>query len=295
MTHDAASPPAFSPSAERLVETLTELADLSVDRSSRVVHNLALTGRDSRNGYRYSESALRAALPLYDHKPVFLDHAADRSRPHDRSTRDLVGAVVNPRFDDGRIRADVRVLDTDSGRTFLALAGADTPGVGMSHVVLARRSPDGALVEHIQDVISVDAVVNPATTQTFRESADGPLSQDASPSEISNLKSQITSLTAERDQLRAALHSLEHQREQDVRDQRMDALLSESRLPAWAVTDRFRQALRAAPDDAARGDLIRERLDLLTRAARHPPNSADRTAATPSPDAPFIAAIKRRQ
>ncbi len=137
---------------------------LEVDSSARLVRNVALTGRDSRNGYRYSEVALRTALPLYDHKPVFLDHAADRSRPHDRSTRDLVGTVINPRFEAGRIRGDIRVLDTDSGRTFLALATSDAPGVGMSHVVLARRSADGATVESIEDVVSVDAVINPATT-----------------------------------------------------------------------------------------------------------------------------------
>jgi hypothetical protein len=70
------------------------------------------------------------------------------------------------------VRGDIRVLDTDSGRTFLALAESDTPGVGMSHVVLAERNADGTIVEKIRDVISVDAVVGPATTRTFRESVE---------------------------------------------------------------------------------------------------------------------------
>src|SRR5690606_35903290 len=41
--------------------------------------------------------------------------------------------------------------------------------VGMSHVVLAMRSADKQVVERIEEVISVDAVVFPATTVTFQE------------------------------------------------------------------------------------------------------------------------------
>src|SRR5690606_29164537 len=73
-------------------------------------------------------------------------------------------------YESGRIRGDIRVLDTDSGRTFLALAESNAPGVGMSHVVLAERSQPDGTVDRIHDVVSVDAVVFPATTRTFRES-----------------------------------------------------------------------------------------------------------------------------
>jgi hypothetical protein len=41
----------------------------------------------------------------------------------------------------------------------------------MSHVVLAQRSVDGLTVERIQDVLSVDVVVKPATTTSLCESA----------------------------------------------------------------------------------------------------------------------------
>ena len=74
-----------------------------------------------------------------------------------------------------------QVLDTESGRTFLALIESDTPGVGMSHVVMAERSRDGETVERIHDVISVDAVVNPATTTTFHESISIPTQVQPTP------------------------------------------------------------------------------------------------------------------
>lgn len=307
---------------ERVVDWRSELR---LDRHARLVQNVALAGRDSRNGYHYTEAALRTALPLYDHKPVFLDHARDRSHPRDRSTRDLVGSIVNPRYEDGRIRGDIHVLDTDSGRTFLALIEADAPGVGMSHVVLARRSADGQSVEAIEDVVSVDAVVNPATTTTFRESSQ-PDSSEADPSENAahdlatgedagdaaaapeciassgatseQLQAEMVRLTLERDQYRSALDRMQSEREQDVRQQRRDALLSESRLPEHALTPLFLQLLDAAPDEDARRALIRERSELLNRSARLSPSSAPRRdeplRASAATTADFLAAIHRR-
>jgi hypothetical protein len=143
--------------------------DLEVDCATRMVRNIVLSGGDSRNGHRYSEQALRDAAGLYVRKPVFLDHAANPARPHERSTRDLVGAIAAARYEQGRLRGDVQVLDTEAGRTFLALLQGDSPAVGMSHVVLAQRGSDPTAIERIHDVVSVDAVVFPATTRGFRE------------------------------------------------------------------------------------------------------------------------------
>jgi hypothetical protein len=265
--------------------TLTEIhadwrQDLAVDPDQLLVSNVALTGRDSRNGYVYAESALRDAVALYDRKPVFLDHAADRTRPQERSTRDLVGSIVHPRFEDGRIRGDIRVLDTESGRTFLSLAQSDAPGVGMSHVVLAERSVDLSTVERIHQVISVDAVVNPATTTTFRESTDD--SPHTPPPD--------SALLAERDELRIQLARLREQTAHDVRTQELDRLLAESTLPPFAVTPLFRQQLEQATSLESRRALIQDRRQLLQHAR---PLSVERRAAS-NQDASraFVAAIR---
>lgn len=148
-----------------------------VERETRTIRNVALAGAESKNGYRYAESALKGAARLYEGVPVFLDHPASPHRPRDRSARDLAGSVANVRYEGGRLRGDLRTLDTDAGRTLLALADADGPGVGMSHVVLAQRSGDGGLVERIVEVVSVDAVAFPATTRTFTERREGVVSR----------------------------------------------------------------------------------------------------------------------
>lgn len=213
--------------------------DLMVDRTNRTVRNVALTGVTSKNGYRYTEQALRAAAVLYEDKPVFLDHANDKSRPHERSTRDLVGTIVNPRYESGRIRGDIRVLDTDSGRTFLALSELDAPGVGMSHVVLAQRTAGSGAVDRIHDVVSVDAVVFPATTKTFRESLEGP-SDEAAPDTIDSGSSNGNESPSRREHGAAAADG----RVRESHDAPADSLSQPTpELPDSPPPDRLQQLL----------------------------------------------------
>ncbi len=273
--------------------TLTEhVADwhtrTQIDRDERLVRNVALTGTSSKNGYSYQESALREAVTLYADKPVFLDHAADRRQPQLRSARDLVGTIVSPRFDDGRIRGDIRVLDTDSGRTFLALCAAQAPGVGMSHVVLAERASDDGDVSRIHDVISVDAVVFPATTTTFRESQnDADLTSavaasdhDALLAEVTRLRDELSTLTAERDELQRQFTALEHTADSSRTASEIELLLHSHGLTAETITTSFRRELLQA-DDITRRQLVAEHRSLLDRLRRQLPASrAGRTLST---------------
>ncbi|GIX05587.1 MAG: hypothetical protein KatS3mg114_1456 [Planctomycetaceae bacterium] len=142
----------------------------AVDAQQRRVSGVVLCREQSRNGHRYTPQALQEAVPLYLGKPVFLDHGS--GSVSSRSTRDLVGTIDHPRYEQGALRGDIRVIDSEAGRTFLALVEANPPGVGMSHVVLARRGHDPQVIEAIQEVLSVDAVLSPAATERFREQAD---------------------------------------------------------------------------------------------------------------------------
>lgn len=308
-------------------------SEMQCDAAARVVRNIALTGAQSRNGYRYSEQALREAVLLYENKPVFLDHAANLARPFERSTRDLVGTIVNPRFENGRIRGDVQTLCTEAGSTFLALAESSAAAVGMSHVVLVQRGSDGTVVEKIQEVVSVDAVVFPATNATFSESlrtaaaearamdespaaaapatlltdAPGTLGADAGTPgadatrlglerDAQRLAEELRQVVAERDALREQLDQIALERRQLDRQRRVDELLHESRLPAAAVSDAFRRLLLDAADDAAQRLLVQDRVTLWKRCSEQPPQSRERLATddATATDTALIRAIKQQ-
>lgn len=254
--------------------------DVAVDFAARTVRNIVLSGGVSRNGHRYAAEALQSAAALYDRKPVFLDHAPNPAKPYERSMRDLVGTIAQARYEDGRIRGDIQVLDTEAGRTFLALVEGRTPAVGMSHVVLAQRGSDPQRVERIHDVISVDAVVFPATTSGFRES------DAASPtSSYEALTEQLAAVTAERDRLLT-------EAEQRAKETAIDALLAATALPAEAVSEAFRDQLRALPDAEMRRQCVAERAAFVRRCRPRPLVSHIRQPATTNSDRTFVRTIR---
>ena len=241
---------------------------------------MALCGPASRNGYRYPEAVLRAAAPLYEGKPVFLDHpgvgTGGALAGRGRSARDLAGSVRNVRFEGGRLRGDVAALETEAGRTFLALAAGNVPDLGMSHVVLAERTADGAEVTRIERVLSVDAVAYPATTHRLHE--QGRLKESLPPGEqvpAGDRDSLVADLAAVRAELAAAKAALA-----GVRG--ADAAVEAAGLPAWAATAAFRACLAAAPADADRRALAEDRAALIDRLRVAAPPAAvafDRLAA----------------
>lgn len=142
------------------------LAEATADHTQSVVRNVVLLGAESRNGYRYAHAAMEQAAPLYEGRPVFIDHP--ETQPTQRKLRNYAGQVVGPRFENDRLRGDLKLLGPNAS-WLLELIEAAPRDIGMSHVVLARRSAQGATVEQIDRVLSVDIVAFPATTQSFRE------------------------------------------------------------------------------------------------------------------------------
>lgn len=237
---------------EAITEQVTEWRDagLSVDTEARVVRNIVLCGAVSRNGHRYRLEALRDGVSLYPGKPVFLDHAPNAAKPMERSTRDLAGTILAARYVDERIVGDIQVLETEAGRTFLALAAGEPSAFGMSHVVLARRGTPPQVIDKLHEVVSVDAVVFPATTSGLREASD------PDTDEVLVLREQLAMATGELERLRAELR-----RRDD--EQAIGGLLAASGLPDGAITPVFREQLARLPDDAARRMWIDDRVRLL--------------------------------
>ena len=155
---------------ERL-ETLAGdfLAEAAVERQGGYVRNVALLGPESRNGYRYAASAMQSAAPLYEGRPLFIDHP--EQGPTQRKLRDFAGQVVQPRLEANKLRGDLKLLGPNANWLFDLIEAAPRD-VGLSHVVMGRRSADGQLVEQIDRVLSVDIVAFPATTQSFKEQID---------------------------------------------------------------------------------------------------------------------------
>lgn len=164
----------------RLIERV--LADPGrVDRSTNIIHRVVVLGGVSRNGRRYTEGCMRAAVPLYEGAKVYLDHTSAPSRIREITTQ--FGRLQNVRFDEvaSKIVADLHYLAAHPAAPQVLEAAERMPSTfGLSHDADGDvvREVGENVVNKIQRVNSVDLVADPATTQGLFESVSSPETSD---------------------------------------------------------------------------------------------------------------------
>ena len=155
---------------------LVERANLSasnVDEASGVIRNVKIIGPTSRNNRRYLPEALRRAVGRYEGKGVFVDHPRRSEASEVRSYRDKVGTLRGVRFVENALRGDLHVnLEHPVAKQLLWDAKHNPSAVGLSHNARGKTRTEGGVVvvEEITDLVSVDLVVDPASTSGLFES-----------------------------------------------------------------------------------------------------------------------------
>ncbi|MGB9690254.1 hypothetical protein [Thermogutta sp.] len=146
---------------------------VQVDVTAGVIRGVKVLGLESRNGRRYTEEALRTAVPLYEGAKVNVNHPqGEAAAPRDY--RDRLGLLRHVHYRAGEgLFADLHFNPKHDVAERLVWDAQHAPqNVGLSHNVLARVSRQGELtvVNEILRVLSVDVVADPASTQGLFES-----------------------------------------------------------------------------------------------------------------------------
>lgn len=139
-----------------------------VDREAGVIRNVKVIGLQSANGYRYSPEALAKAAPLYEGVKVYESHE-DRDAPRERRLGELIGWLENVRAEPDGLYADLQFLRSSPHAAQLCECAERSPhlfGLSPHHAGEVR---DGVVTE-IAEVMSVDLVMQPATTAGLYES-----------------------------------------------------------------------------------------------------------------------------
>lgn len=140
----------------------------------RIFHVVLIKYGDSKNGRRYSESALRAAAPLYEGAKAY-DHHRSTEELATSTIAGLIGTFRNVSATAVGLEADLYLLPSSvqaAEALDMALANqADglEPLIGLSQDVVARWKPvtasDGRVLQEATEIIavnSVDVVAHPA-------------------------------------------------------------------------------------------------------------------------------------
>jgi hypothetical protein len=133
-------------------------------------------GEAKGHGIRFASAVLQEALPLYQNKPVFIDHAGLFEAP---SVRNLAGTLTVSAWNDGERgiqsklipagpAADVLLAVRDAAKTNPAIMEA----VGFSTVLRVKLAQNGE-VQKIVHVKSVDVVIDPARGGKFLSAVQG--------------------------------------------------------------------------------------------------------------------------
>jgi hypothetical protein len=180
----------------RLTERLEAVfSGTEVDSEKGVVRGVSLLGLESKNGYRYSEAAVKKAVGEghYNNAQIFADHAPD-GQVAPRGMAELVGVTMDARYDEAskRVKADVRVLkSSEMGRVFMEAATDPilSRSIGMSHDCDGHMDEQSKTVTEIARVHSVDLVTRPATTGGIHEHTKE--SKDMDEKEAKELREQL--------------------------------------------------------------------------------------------------------
>lgn len=157
-------------------------APLKIDREAGVIFGVKILGftspnnhglREATKGTRYTEAAMRQALPLYEGVKVRTDHP-DKSKPNvERSTYESFGKLQNVRLEQSGMFGDLHYLKSHP----LANAVIEDVDRGMGVFGLSHNATgEGQVregvytIEHIPAVLSVDLVDSPATNRNLWES-----------------------------------------------------------------------------------------------------------------------------
>lgn len=187
-----------SKSQKKRIEAM-QTQDLTLKAKVAATENgfeiLAITAGEAKgHGIRFSAAVLQSAIPLYESKPVFIDHSALFSPP---SVRDLAGTLHSIEWDEEKkgVRAQVKPAGP-SADVLLSLrdAAKSNPAImealGFSTVLRVQLAKNGDVLK-IVSVKSVDVVIDPARGGKFLQEISGASrAADLRASRVSNPRDQ---------------------------------------------------------------------------------------------------------
>jgi hypothetical protein len=158
-----------------LLEVVSGVSGMKVDRDAGVIHDVLILGRKSRNGRNYSAQAMQKAVSIYESKVVNVGHPPRTDPKKERTFDERFGWLAGVRESTDGLRGDLHYLKSDPRAEKFCEAAERNPSMfGLSHNAEGRLVRHGSevIVEEIQEVRSVDIVSDPATTRTLFESFD---------------------------------------------------------------------------------------------------------------------------
>lgn len=261
----------------QLVEQISfEGAKFAEDHGNRTIQNVAFLGAESAHGYTYRQEAMAKAVGLYNGVRCFINHPnAEEEKSGRRDTMKIAGVTGDARHEDGKIKGNMTLLDDQYGRKFWNIAHTMPTVASCSHIADGEIVEEGGkqFVDEISEVVSVDLVVQGATTSNVFESiekkGDDMDYPKATIEELKRLRpdickslmeegattgkksrdDEVKKLTEDNTTLKKQVDEQAVKELAAKKTAAVEKLLAESKLPKAAKTEVFREQLMALDGD----------------------------------------------
>jgi hypothetical protein len=176
MAATAVPPLKARPNRVVLLEQVMFTRPLKVDRQAGIIYGVKAQGKVSRNGYPYTDEAIRGAVRkrLFESAKVYIGHPPREDPRRERDFDAAFGRLFEVHEKPDGIYANLKFnVDHPKARQVCndAEQGIGNFGLSLNGDGDKRAGPDGKMqVYEILEVRSVDIVTRPATTVSLSES-----------------------------------------------------------------------------------------------------------------------------
>jgi len=264
------------------------LQEADIDKNANIIRNVCLLSAISINDREYQSYALEKAVPLFEGAKVFANHAKKNERGEVRDVRDLIGKAQNVHFQEGKLKADLMILESQKGWVFpLAEQTPELVGLSINAQGKVRRSNSKDIVEEIVQVRSVDMVSEPAATSNLFEEIEQTenkeenkmldfkeitlkglqehrpdIVKDITESMLKKLKEdgEIKTLQENLDKSKKELEEQKKKNDEyqvkealQKKAELRDKLLKEAKLPQFAISEDFKKQLLVVEEETVDG------------------------------------------
>lgn len=262
------------------------LMESQFDNDNLTLRNVCLLGPTSRNGRRYPHEVIRESLAMFLGCKAYLNHPSmtDSRSNRCRDVRDLIGKYENPRIEEGKLRADLRILP-HFREMIHSLATQMPDAVGLSINARGRTCMrEGVeIIERIIEVRSVDLVTDPAATDGLFESMEKP--NDTEVKHLDWKKLNIEEIKQHRPDLLESVQTplleqirdLKQENQKVQKEARIQACLRRSGLPETSVSPVFVRQLQEAETEDQIKALIEDRAQVLDRSRNGGPELREKS------------------
>jgi hypothetical protein len=213
----------------------------------------------------------------------------------------LAGITENARHEESRIKGDLKLIDDQYGRKYWNIARTMPTAASCSHVADGTMVEEGGkrFVDEITEVVSVDLVVQGATTSNVFESIEGSNEMDWTKITLKELRAhrpeiaeelikegkdarndEVKKLEEENTTLKGKVDEFTLKESVAKKKAEVEKMLAESKLPQAAKTDVFVEQIMAidAEDFTTKAkSLIEDRLAIVG-GVKHMPAKDDKGA-----------------